>query len=239
MAYLSYIQEARDLFYKHHMPSQAEAVLRKMLKKPREREEKRAVFELMGLILRTQKRYEEARGVYEKINDHYQAGYCALLRADLQRVQKHWSMVITRQPNHWCLTLYGMIVRQLQVCPSLLQIRHYLEGDITNLIVAEQFDYLESILAHVEFLSQLNLESPKFAGRALMNAGSQWWDRSSPFLMQGQKILPHDPEIYYHMGQLSAFQSYFPEARLMLKQCLLISPTYQPANELLQEISAN
>jgi tetratricopeptide (TPR) repeat protein len=236
VAFLSYIQEARDLFYKQHMPGHAEAVLRHYLKKPREKGEKRAVFELMGLILRAQKRYEDARVVYEKINDHYQAGYCSLLRGDLQRVQKCWTQVITHQPNHWCLTLYGMVVRQLQVCPSLLQIRHYLESDICNLITAERFDYLENVLAHVEFLSQLNLEAPKFAGRALFNAGENWWGQAGPYLMQGQKLLPHDPEVYYHMGQLCIMQGHFKEASLMLKQCLLISTTYQPASELLREI---
>jgi tetratricopeptide (TPR) repeat protein len=56
------------------------------------------------------------------------------------------------------------------------------------------------------------------------------------FLIRGQKALPNDPEIYFHLGQYSMALNHHTEARLMLKQCLLISPTYRPASELLGKL---
>jgi tetratricopeptide (TPR) repeat protein len=228
----SSLQEARDLFFKQRNAIRAEGPMKRCLKAPTHSpEEKRLVHELMGLILRSEKRYEDAIKVYERIGDDYQAGYCALLKGDLKRVQKYWTPVLAKQPGHWCLTLYGLTTRQLQTCPTLLQIRHYLECDIACLITANRMEQLDNLLYYVDFLTQLNMEAPKLAGRALLNAGLV--DRAGSYLLKGQGILPNDPEIYFHLGQYSAAQKSYNEARVMLKQCLMISPSYRPARDLL------
>jgi tetratricopeptide (TPR) repeat protein len=234
MPFLSYIQEARDSFYKQRDPLKAQEQLRPHLTTPKSLEEKRAVYELMGLILRTQHKFSDAAALYEKIQDHYQTGYCALLQANLQQVQAHWSKLLAQHQNHWCLSLYGLVTQQLRTYPTLFQIRNHIECDIANLIAANQLGYLENLLGYVDFLTQINLETPKFAGRALMHAG--WLERAGGFLIQGQKALPNDPEIYFHLGQYSMALKHFHEAAMMLKQCLLISPTYRPASELLSQI---
>jgi tetratricopeptide (TPR) repeat protein len=229
------VQEARDLFFKQHNVRRAEAVMKRCLKEPTySPEEKRLLFELMGLILRSQRRFEEAIKIYERIGDDYQAGYCALLKGDLKRVQRYWTTVLTRQPNHWCLTLYGLTTQQLQTCPTLLQIRHYLEGDIACLIAANRGEQLENLLSYSDFLTQLNLETPKFIGRALLNAGRH--NRAGTYLLKAQSVLPNDPEIYYHLAQYSVIQKFYPQARIMLHQCLMISAAYHPAADLLTQI---
>jgi len=236
MAFLSYLQPARDLFFKQNDPQGAESALIPVMDMPKSVAEKRATSELMGLILRSQKKFSPAVRLYDKMHDAYQAGYCAMLRGDLNQVQQHWSKLLAERQNHWCLHLYGMITQQLRTYPSLFQIRNHIESDIANLIAAGRSDYLENVLSYIDFLSQINLESPKFAGRALMHCG--WLNRAGAFLIQGQKALPNDPEIYFHLGQYSIALQHYPEAKLMLKQCLLISPTYRPASELLENIPA-
>jgi tetratricopeptide (TPR) repeat protein len=234
MAYLSYIQPARDLFYKQYDASSAEEALQPYMDTPKSLEEKRAVYELMGLILRSQKKYSHAARLYEKIQDYYQAGYCALLQGNLPEVQQQWSKLLNLRQNHWCVHFYGMVTQQLRTYPTLFQIRNHIESDIANLIAAGRVDYLENLLSYVEFLTQINLETPKFAGRSLMHAG--WLNRAGAFLIKGQKSLPNDPEIYFHLGQYSIALEHYTEASLMLKQCLLISPMYRPASELLEHI---
>jgi tetratricopeptide (TPR) repeat protein len=234
MPFLSYTEEARNSFYKQGNPQQAEAQLRPHLKAPKGREEKRAVYELMGLILRSQKKFNEAATIYEQIQDYYQAGYCALMQGNLQQVQQHWNKLLIANQNHWCVTLYGLVTQQLRTYPTLFQVRNHIECDIASLIAAHRLDYLENLLSYVDFLTQINLETPKFAGRSLMHAG--WLERAGAFLIKGQKALPNDPEIYFHLGQYSIALQHYNEARLMLKQCLLISPTYRPASELLSQI---
>lgn len=234
MSYLSYIQPARDLFFKQHDPLKAEETLQACLDQPKILEEKRATYELMGLILRDQKKFSQAIRTYDKIQDPYQAGYCALLQGDLPTVQQYWSKLLVSRQNHWCVHLYGMVTQQLRTYPTLFQIRNHIESDIANLIAAGRADYLENLLSYVEFLTQINLETPKFAGRSLMHSG--WLNRAGAFLIKGQKSLPNDPEIYFHLGQYSMALQHYNEASLMLKQCLLISPTYRPASDLLSTI---
>ncbi|WP_373532139.1 hypothetical protein [Vampirovibrio sp.] len=234
MAFLSYIQEARDFMFRDKDPAKAEAALRPFLSQPESAEEQRAVYELMGIILRAQSQYSEAAKLYQQLGDHYQVGYCAMLQGKTQPMQQAWGKMLAVRQNHWCIALYGLIHRQLRSYPTIFQIRNHMESDLANLIAAQQTDYLESFLSHVDLLTQINLETPKFAGRALMNAG--WLNRAGKYLLQGQKTLPNDPEIYFHLGQYSAALDHIKEARLMLKQCLMISPTYRPASELLASL---
>lgn len=234
MAFLSHIKPARDLFFVERNAPAAETSLKHFLSTPESPEEMQAVQELMAWILRAQNKFEEAYRLYLTLEDDYQAGYCAMLQGDLQKVQMHWGKILSKKPTHWCVSLYGMITGQLRTYPTLFQIRNHMESDIANFITANQLGYLENMLTHVDLLTQLNLEAPKFAGRALLNAG--WVERAGPFLLKGQKSLPNDPEIYFHLGQYSVAMDHAKEARMMLKQCLLISPTYLPAKELLNQI---
>lgn len=234
MAFLAYLNTPRDQFFKEKNPDAAAESLRPIMASVQSSEEKRAVYELMALIHRSRKAYEEAIALYALIGDHYQAGYCAMLMGDIHRLQSHWTQVLMERPNHWCVSLYGMITHQMRTWPTIFQIRNHIESDIANLIEAGRHDYLENLLSYVDFLTQMNLEAPKFAGRSLMHAG--WLDRAGTFLIKGQKALPNDPEIYFHLGQYGVAQQHYKEARLMLNQCLLISPTYTPARELLGQI---
>lgn len=233
MGDLSCTLQARDQLFKANNPRQTEMLVRPLIQNPpAHHHEKRAVFELMGLSLRAQQRYEEAYSIYEAIGDHYQAGYCALLLGNIPMVQHQWSQVLQARTNHWCISLYGMVTQQLRTYPTLFQIRNHLESDIANLIAARQETFLQNLLLHVDFLAHLNLESPKFAGRALMHA--EWLEEAGNYFIQGQKLLPNDPEIYFHLAQISVLQNHPNEALVMLKQCLLISPGYTPARELMQ-----
>ncbi len=241
MAVFSQLNEARDLLFREKKAPAAEESLRLLMRQASSLsvdlsiEEKRALYELMGLALRGQNRFEEAAELYNQIDDYYQSGYCAMLQGKTQAMQLAWSKVLNLRQNHWCVSLYGLISGQLRTVPTIFQIRNHMESDIANLIAANRVDYLENYLNYVDFLTQVNLEAPKFAGRALMNA--DWIDRAGKYLLQGQKALPNDPEIYFHLGQYSVALKHLKEARLMLNQCLLISPTYRPASDLLATLN--
>ncbi len=237
MAVFSQLNEARDLLFRERKAPAAEESLRLLMKQATTCtvEEKRALYELMGLALRAQGRFEEAADLYVQIHDYYQSGYCAMLQGKAPAMQQSWSKVLSQRQNHWCVSLYGLISGQLRTVPTIFQIRNHMESDIANLIAANRTDYLENYLNYVDFLTQVNLEAPKFAGRALMNAN--WLDRAGTYLLQGQKALPNDPEIYFHLGQYSVALMHLKEARLMLNQCLLISPTYRPASDLLETLT--
>ncbi len=234
-AFLSFLQPARDQFFRERAPQKALSLLEPFLKQAELSPfEMRAIYELAGLILVELKQYTEAASVYQQIGEEYQAGYCAMLKGDLFATQACWTRLLYQRANHWAISLYGMVTMQLNTFPTMLQVRNHLETDVYNLIQAQQTHYLENLLSYVDFLTQMNMESPKFIGRALMHAGLL--ERAEYFLLKGQKALPNDPEVYYHLGQYYAQIQQREDARLMLNQCLLISPTYSPALELLGQV---
>ncbi len=234
-AIFEFLDEPRKTFFFKQDPVAAYQLLKPYLwKRGLSPAERRATVELAGLTLRAQQHFEMAAKLYQEIGDDYQAGYCFLLAGKLQEVRPFWARLVTQRPNHWCASLFGMLTHQVSTYPTLLQIRNHLESDITNFIQANQIQYMENLLMYADFLGQLNLEAYKFFGRALMNAG--WTEKAESFLLQGQKALPNDPEIYFHLGQYSLKQNMVQEARLMLNQCLLISPTYTPAREALETL---
>lgn len=232
-----FLTEPRRLHFVDHNSQGAIDALRPSLeKRGLELVERFAAGQLGGIILRAMKRYAEAYEIYRDIGDDYQAGYCLLLLGQTEALKPHWARVVAQRQNHWCVTLFGMIHHQVSCYPTLLQIRNYLEADVFNLLEAGQTAMLENILIYADFMGQINLETHKFIGRGFLNHGSL--EQARTYLYQAQKALPNDPETYFYLGLYYHSQEAVKESRLMLNQCLLISPTYTPAKDLLAQLSA-
>jgi tetratricopeptide (TPR) repeat protein len=237
---LSRLKTARDAWQRDQDPDEVLRQLHPLIQKLPGRDlaywdfTQTAAWELAGLALRDKKQFNDAIAHYKKMGNHYLAGYCHMLTGNSEGARQEWIPLASVRQNHWCITLYGLIHRQLSIFPTMFQIRNNIETDIYNLIQANQLAFLENILAYQPFLSQINMETPKMMGRALMNAG--WIERCESFLYLAQKAIPHDPEIYFHLGQYHVLRKNWDEARLMLHQCLMITSTYNPARRLLETI---
>lgn len=234
MTFLKALEEIRLLAFRDNESPLAEVQLQKLIGDASSPLENRMALELMGLILRQQTKYQKAIHIYKLLDNNALCGYCSLLEGKLTDAQQYWVSLRAEHPTHWYIALFDMITLNLQFYPSLLQIRNHLESDISNLIDAKRLDYLENVLSYVDSLSQVNLEAPKLAGRALLH--KSFPSQAARFLLLGQKILPSDPEVYYHLGQYNAEVHNYQESILMLKQCLLISTTYSPAAKLMNAI---
>jgi tetratricopeptide (TPR) repeat protein len=236
-AFAPCLTEARNLFFKAHQPEASWAALQPELESLERlsEAEKLAGYQLAGLILKSLGRYQEAYDSYRMVQDDYQAGYCKMLLGQLDLSRLHWAKVVVGRKNHWCLTLFGMLTQQMTVYPTLLQIRNNLEGDIHSLLTAKQMGYIAKIQQYLDFLSQINLETPKFFGRAYLNCG--YPDEARRYLKIAQQTLINDPETYYFLGEYYAQYGTESQALSMLNQCLLISPTYTPARDLKRALS--
>lgn len=198
---------------------------------------RRALFELIGQAYEKKGQYDTATDYFMTIADYYQAGYSQMLKGDPDRAAQCWQPLLADRPNHWCLALYGMATNTLNMLPTFLQIRNHLEADIIQLSRAGQRMAVQNILYYLDLLSDINYEAYKFAGRALFHANRL--DEAGTYLLKGQKILPNDPEVYYHLGQYYHAVGRLEEARMMLHQCILISPTYTPALDLHRQMGAH
>ena len=200
-------------------------------------QERRAVLELVGLSHRTLHEWKLAQQAFGEIPDPYQAGYCALLSGDVATAIRWWQPLIQKvNPNHWALCLVGMVTGQMQRWPSMLQIRNYLEQDVYALAEAGQEGLLNNVLACAPILLQINPEAPKMMGRSLLYA--QRVPQALTLLLLGQRTLPQDSEVYFHLGQCYASLSDWLQARRCLNQCLMINSDYKPAQWLLDKAPA-
>jgi tetratricopeptide (TPR) repeat protein len=234
MTFSEGLKSIRALAFTNDVPMASESELNRLLQQATTPLEEKITLELMALAFRKQQNYLSAITIYKQLGNAKLCGYCAFLQGNLEEATAYWHLLESAYPRHWYIALQQIATKQLQFYPSLLQIRNNLEADLANLIEAKQFQLLECMLSYVPSFSQVNLEAPKLAGRALLHGN--YTAHAGQFLLLGQKTLPSDPEVYYHLGQYHAEMNNIEESILMLKQCLMISSTYSPARKLMQSV---
>lgn len=197
--------------------------------------ERRMAFDILAYAHLAAKRYEDAIDAFDNANNHYMSGYVMMLKGEVEAAYQRWQPLIKTRENHWAACLYGMLTRQLQFYPTFLHIRNHVEGDIINLARAGQLTLVGNIIMHAQLMSEINYEAYKFVGRALLYSGMI--QEASRFLLMGQRLLPNDPEVYYHLGQYYEMTQQFEEAKVVCQQCLMMNTTYLPAKEMLERLS--
>lgn len=178
--------------------------------------------------------YAKARDFYLTFDAFYHAGYCEVLMGNLPAAEELWKKCRDSEVKYWSDCFKSLLRGFMGYVPTFLGIRNHLEVDLGYLLRANQSKYAENIISLVDELLQINLESYKFVGKALLNNG--YVNLAAKYLLEGQKILPNDPEIYYHLGLYSLQVNAPAEARNMFKHCILISPAYTPAKDRLREL---
>lgn len=212
----------------------ADPTVRQALHQPGNAPVRQAYNELLGYALLQQNRYAEAGAHWQATGCWYLAGLAFVLAGQMEAARQAWAQVYTERRNHWCVVLYGLLTRQLQLWPTFLQVRNHLELTITFLIRSGQNQCLQSLLSYIPWLAQVNQEAYKLAGRSLMQEG--YMVEARPLLLKAQALFPMDAEIYFHLGQFYVRCHQPTEARLMLHQCLMMNPYYTPAKTLLQTL---
>ncbi len=233
-----FLNEARHVLFMEGDHEKALQVLRPHLSE-RSRlslEQERPLVELTAITYQKQKAWDQASELFQSIDDHYQAGYSQLLGGGVGKALIYWKPVLQKRPNHWCLSLYGMVTANLQSVPTFLQVRNHYEADMIRLWHNQQAVLANHMVKSVDLMAQINMEAYKYVGRALYHAGQL--EQASQYLLKGQAHLPNDPEVYYYLGQYYFDLGQFQEAETVLGQCLLISSYYTPAKTLLQKIQS-
>jgi hypothetical protein len=200
--------------------------------------------------------YQRAAQLLERYQLPERAGWAWILAGDLQQAFHQWQPFLlqaqataTANPTEhppcntvlkpqlanqasWLVTQWGLLTNQFYQWPTLLQLRNALENDVTQLIQANQFSAIDTYLAKLDWLAQVNIECYKLVGRNLLYLGL--FAPAHQLLLKGQATIAIDAEGYYHLGQYYVACQQYPQARLMLRQCLWVNPTYQPAQVLLE-----
>ncbi|MDD3012205.1 MAG: hypothetical protein PHC34_00690 [Candidatus Gastranaerophilales bacterium] len=180
------------------------------------------------------KNYFEAAIIYHKLNKYYQAGFCELLLGNKAKARELWFNAQDSGAVCWARCLIDLIEVKVDLIPTFLQIRNHLESDLGYFIQAGKLDYAENVIQCSDFLADINPETNKFIGKALMNNGFS--NLSVNFFLKSQELIPNDPEVYFYIARYSFETGALNEARHFLKQCIDLNASYTPAKKLLDEI---
>lgn len=180
------------------------------------------------------KDYSAAAGIYESLSEPYQQGFCELLQNNVEKAKKIWYSAEKSEAICWGRCLVDFV--NLDVCeiPSFIQVRNHLESDIGYFIKSGNLDYASNLVKLADFFVDINLESYKYIGKALVNAG--YSQLAVNYFYKGVDIIPQDSENYYHIAQYLVKNKSYPEAINMLKDCLSYNPHFTPAMHLIEVV---
>lgn len=199
-----------------------------------DKEELFSIKSIIALAYLEEKSYFEAAQTFYEIGEKYQAGFCELLMGNIDRARELWTSLPENSIVSWGIVLLGLVTLEADISPSFLQIRNYLECDISYLIKAERLDYAENVIAYADYLSTVHPEAYKFIGKALFN--SEYPNLAMTYYMKGCELLPEDPEIYYHIAQYMISEERYKEARQYLRRAVHLNKNYLPARSLLESL---
>lgn len=190
----------------------------------------------LALAYQEKKEYSKSAEIYKEIGEKYQAGFCELLAGNEVEAEKLWYNCCPDSPAiQWGKCLLDFInLRPQSHVPSYLQIRNFLEMDISSFIIANKLRYAENIIKNEKVLASVNLETYKLIGRVLLNYG--FLNMAKKYLLKSIEIVDQDPETFYHLAQYNYAIGAYQESIKMLKRCLELNSYYVPASNLLKKI---
>ena len=120
--------------------------------------------------------------------------------------------------------------------PTYFQLRSFLEIDITLLIKAKKFDYVNNVLKQAKNFQGINNESYKFFGRCLLKNG--YLNEAKIFLDLSLNAYYNDVELHYLIVEYYMMSGETDKAKTALENCLKINPQYYPAKSTYEKLLA-
>lgn len=163
-------------------------------------------------------------------------GYCNLLSGNLNDAKNCFQQIRNQDlRGDWGYLLIQFINNYIQILPSYLQIRNFLEIDINLLIKADKPDYVENIINAADLFYEVNQESYKFIARVMMN--NNFPTIAKIFLDKGVLKCYKDPELHFIYGQYHLLYNNDLLAKHEFETSLEVLPGYFPAIKKLQEFN--
>jgi tetratricopeptide (TPR) repeat protein len=195
------------------------------------------LLELLGFAYFQSGNFKQARLVYKKLGKNYQEGYCEILLGNKDRAKELWAKAEATPAISWGLCLTNFIDLEILKRPSYMQIRTFLEKDLTAILKAKQIDYAENIISCGNNLINVNLETYKIIAKSLFNSG--FIELSAGYFMKSKSIIDKDPEVYYFLARYYVHMNLPKEAKYFLQKAIDLNNNYWPASRLLKELSNN
>ena len=175
------------------------------------------------------KKYQEALKIFDKSQEYYYSGLCALLLKDEKKANYYWQKSKTYSPaSQWGLVILDLIhLKTPSKKPSFFQTRAQLEIYINLFIKNDLIEWAQNIISMNDFFFESNPESYKFIARALYSNG--YFDLAITFCKKTLKLFYSDPEAFLILSQCYYLIGNLGEALDCINRVNAIVDDYFPA----------
>lgn len=162
-----------------------------------------------------------------------ECAYLLILKDNLTEALSIFETIDSPRAN-WGKVLIGVFRGYTEIFPSYFDIRNFLEIDLDFLIKNNKINYVEQLLGALEFFSEINQETYKFAARAMYE--NKLFNAAKKYLDKSKSLFYKDPELHFMYAKYYLINREYTYANYHIDECLKILPDYYPAKKLKSEL---
>ncbi len=190
---------------------------------------------LLGLAYFSLRQYIQSAQIYKNIGELYKAGYCHLLLGDNNTAQTIWKICSSSPAQNWGLFFCELFTQEQTTVPTYLQIRAFLERDLTAFLILNLVFYVQKIIDISELLFEVNPETNKIIARSFLY--NNYPSYAKEYLNRALDFTEEDPEIYYLQALYFQNTGEIQDAKYSLETALNLNKNYIPAKLLLDRLN--
>ena len=179
--------------------------------------------------------FAAASRIYNETGEFYQAGYCYFLLNQIDLAIEFFIKAEESPARNWNLFFAETFRARVNVKPTYLQIRAFLERDMNLFLRLDLVAYVQQIIDISDYLFSINPETNKFIARAFLN--NNYPDYAKEYLDRAFDFTTKDAELYYLLAKYYKTQGRTDKVKENLKEALRLSDNYVPAKLMLEEIN--
>ena len=159
--------------------------------------------------------------------------YLAILQDELDAARLIFSSLNSPRAN-WGVALISILKGFIKKYPTYFQVRNFYEIDLDFLLKNNKIPYVEQMLGALDFLSTINQEVYKFAGRVMLE--NKLYSACLKYFEKSKIIFYNDPELHFLLAKYYLITHNKNEAEFYIDECLNLLPEYYPALQLKNRI---
>jgi len=184
----------------------------------------------------TQIRISECLPYFKSNGMLLEEGYCELLEDKLDDAKLTFDIIKDKDLRaEWAILLIQFMKNYIKEFPSYLQVRNFLEIDLSLLLNAKMLDYVENVINASDIFFEINQESYKFIARVLLNY--KLYSVAKIYLNKGVQYCYNDPELHFLYGNYHLNNKNDLLAKHEFETCLEVLPGYYPAKMMLDKLN--
>ena len=195
-------------------------------------------WQFIGHICLTIGKFDLAKNAYQNANHREGLAFTLIMMKDLKSAKSTLNQTGSSPASLWCEFLAELFSgsKPLKKWPSFLEIRQFMEFTVHCLLIYNNNECIQLLLANIKKLLDINQDAEKLIGYAYFHFGMP--EQAIKLLKGSLKKYQFDGEVYYKLGQIYYLQNDLYEALSMLNNAQLLLPDHYATQVLLEKVKS-